>query len=316
MQARKFFLAFLFLFITNFKLFLTFLNNYAIINYIFMNKIGKMGRKNSKIPGLRMKSQKRPQEEVKRYIELSAEGKRKLKATVSEYCERYVKGGKYKKESIILNIFNLNRLDIIGTDSIEKVIEFIGSEKQRRKRENEKILIPIEGPKCRNKLSLSVLEKINGFIIKKNLHTEYLEAEYNKIKRANITKRILRKFKIENCSKNRKMIHRLILQTTFKSWSDKEEKALEELLHEKIDVAVWNELRDNKKTNQTRKQIMSEFKKQLPASEHNDYDIMNKMSLLVCKIKRTTPKQMEVGQIEPVRQAIYHVIEKQMQLTI
>ena len=68
---------------------------------------------------------------------------------------------------------------------------------------------------------------------------------------------------------------------------------------------------------------MSEFKERFPNNKHNHLDMMNMIGLLVCKIKRTTPKPIsvksrkskpiEAGQIEFVQQAISYVVEKQIQ---
>ncbi len=128
---------------------------------------------------------------------------------------------------------------------------------------------------------------------------------------------------MENCDKNNSKIRRLVLRIASKPWSEEEKQALEELLCENIDTAVWNKSEDDIETEQTRKQIMDKFKKKFPANEHNDYDIMYKMGLIVCKIKSFIPKpirvkskksrSIETRQIKPVQQATFQVIKKQIQ---
>ena len=290
-----------------------------------MNKIGKMGRKNSKIPGSRMKSQKRPQKKLKQYSELSAEDKKKLKNTALQHYEEYVdsKGDRDKIEQIISQILTeCGFVDNLGNRRC--ITSSIASEKQKRKNEKEKTLVPTEKPKHRNKLSLLVSEEINNFIIKKNLHAEYLEAENNRGKKADIINTILNECKIEDYPKNRIMIRRLILQQIFKPWSDEEEKTLEELLREKINTAVWNESGDDNKIMQARKQILDDFNEMAPGNEHNEQDIMHKMRLLACYVKNTTPKPISVKsreskpirsrRIKPVQQAVFKIVREGVQL--
>ena len=186
--------------------------------------------------------------------------------------------------------------------------------------------MPIERSKCRNKWPQSLLEKIKKFITDNDLHTEYLKACANneQYKKINIIKKILNEFKIENCNKNSHKIRRLVLRIASKPWSEKEEQALEELLCKNINKTVWNKSRDNKKIKQIRKQIMDKFKKQFPANEHNDYDIMYKMSLIVCKIKSIIPKpirvkskksrSIETEQIKPVQQSVSKIVGEEMRL--
>lgn len=264
--------------------------------------------------GSRMKGQKRPQEEIKQYNELSAEDKKKLRNTTLNRYEEYINSDKNKKEEIVLVIFNyFNLADNPSNRHI--VANFINREKKRcEKMGIEGTQMPIEEPKCRNKLPRSLFEKINSFIIKNDLHTKYLETENKRGKKADIINTILNEYKIEDYPKNRKMIKRLILQQTFKPWSDEEEKTLEELLREKINTVVWNESGDNNKIMQARKQIMVKFKEQFPVSKHNEADIVYKMSLLACKIKNTASKPIEAEQIKPVQQAISEFIGKELQL--
>ena len=248
-------------------------------------------------------------------IEISPEDKEKLKNRALQYYEVYVasKGDGEKIEQIILQILK----DCELVDNIVNrwyITSSIANEKRKRESKKKKTPMPREKSEHYNKLPLLVLEEINGFIIENDLHTEYLEAENNRDKKTDIVNTILNKYKIKNCINNRSMIRRLILKQTFKPWSNEEEKALEELLREKINTAVWNESRDNNKIMQAKKQIMVKFKEQFPAGEHNEADIMYKMDLLVYHIKYTTQKPIESEQTKPVQQAISKVIGKEMRL--
>ena len=84
-----------------------------------MNKIGKM----------------EGQEKPKKWSELSKESRIKFEATVLKYYERYVNGGKDKKESIISNILELKGLDFIDTNNRGKVSNLMSLEKQRREKD-------------------------------------------------------------------------------------------------------------------------------------------------------------------------------------
>ena len=289
-----------------------------------MNKIGKMGRR-SKIPGQRMEIQKGLQEKPKKWSELSTEGKKKFKATVSKYYERYVNSNKDGKESIISNILGSNGLDFIDINNRRKVSNIMSLEKQRRERMGiEGTRTPTEGPKHRDRLSDTKKEEIKKIIIKKNWHTLYLYADAigDRSKKSDIAKQVLDELGIKDYSeKNRRMAQRLIVSTTFKPWIEggEEEKALTNWLYDDINATVW----DKEITKQAREEIMDKFKKQFPANEHNDYDITNKISSIVNYIKRTKqrpvrvkPKKsrsIETEQIKPVQQATFQVIKKQIQ---
>ena len=259
-----------------------------------------------------MKGRKRPQEEVKQYNGLSAKELKRLRNTALQHYEEYIDSAIWKRKQIISQILTECGLDN-NFSNRQKVSSIISNEKRKRESEKEKtltsVLMSIEGPKHRNRLPRSVSEEINSFIIKNNLHIKYLKAGNDFFEKANITKDILKEFNIYDCDENRRMIQRLISKTTFKPWSNEEEKVLEKLLSEKVNTAVWNESGDNKKIIQVRKQIMVKFKEQFPDSEHNDNDITHKIASLVCRIKNIIPKPKDI-----VQQAASQVIEKQVQI--
>ena len=274
-----------------------------------MNKIGKM----------------EGQKKLKQYNELSRKERKRFKDMVLTRYEEYINSDANGRKQIKLQILREYGL-VDNASNRQRILWLIGNEKRRRERKN-KVSIKHRSVKHRNRFSDIKRKAIEDFIIENGLHTDYLEADANNenYKKINIIKKILNEFEIKNCDKNNSKIRRLLLHTTFKPWSEEEEQALEELLCENIDTTVWNKSGGNKKIRQTRKQIMVKFKEQFPANEHNDYDIMYKMSLIVCKIKKSIiPKpirvkskksrSIETRQIKPVQQSVSKIVGEEMQL--
>lgn len=300
-----------------------------------MNEVGKMGRRNSKIPGSRVKNQKKPkqstqlstvepmmegQEKPKQYNELSQKEQESFKNDLLKDIKIYADSDAKLKKQMSSRVLQSHGLDINNANNRKTVSNLI-SKWRKRVRENE-ALTSIKKPRYRNKLPQSLLEEINKFIVDNSYGIKYLEAK-NRFERTKITKIVSNKFGIDNYSENRNMIQRLILQTTYKPWSDEEEKTLEELLREKINTVVWNKLGDKNKITQIRRQIIKDFKRKFPNNEHNDRDIMYKINLLVYHIKNTTPKPISVKsreskpirsrQIKPVKQGISKIIGEEKQ---
>ena len=114
-----------------------------------MNKIGKMGRSNKKIPGSRVKSQKRSeqchklstlgsmmegQEKLKQYSELSTEELKGLKNTILKRYEEYINSDIWKRKQIISQILKECGLGD-NFSNRQKVSSLIGNEKQKRERD-------------------------------------------------------------------------------------------------------------------------------------------------------------------------------------
>lgn len=283
-----------------------------------MNEVGKMGRRNNKIPGSRMKSQKG----LKQCNKLSKESHNKLKNEVKKSYKEYINSDANRKKQMKLQI--LIKCGLANNDSNKRrVVKFMSYEKKRHERKNE-APISVEGRKCRNRLSPLVAEEIIKFVVDNSYGIKYLKSK-NRSERIEITKIVLNKFGIDNCPKNRKMIQDLILHTTYKPWSDEEEKALEELLREKINTVVWNETGDKNKTSQIKRQIIKDYKEKILNNEHNDRDIMYKIDLLVCKIKikmvvskpisvkSRESKPIRSRQIKPVQQNTRKMIGEEIQ---
>ncbi len=165
-----------------------------------------MGRRNRKIPGSRVKSQKKSkqstqlstvepmmegQEKLKQYNELSTEELKGLKNTILKRYEEYINSDAQKKKQIISQILAKYKL-INNVENRQRIVCFISYQKRRRERmETKGTQMPIEEPKCRDILSRGLLEEIKKFIVDNNLHTDYLEADANNenYKKINIIKK-------------------------------------------------------------------------------------------------------------------------------